>query len=237
MLQPVGFMKRCALLFLSCVLPAGPVVIFPVVFYLSKPSHNNTKSSLEASLTENRAHGRCRIWPSCRENMRKFSGGLVDGCGLSLLNCCCCWHKTEVDWEIPAGKLTHSPFVWNCTIASFLGQIVVHVNALGTLSVSKSLKDRLILPYLIWNPYEWIMLDLIRSTADGSQSYYILLDIEPPVPQSNHNLFKYEYVILTANCIITYWVQNHHQPILLPLIGLWIKKITHNIVLSWMGTM
>lgn len=50
-----------------CVPPAGPVIFSPVVF-ISKPSHNNTKSTLEASLSENWAHRRCRTWLYCREN-------------------------------------------------------------------------------------------------------------------------------------------------------------------------
>lgn len=124
-----------------CVSPAGPVILSPVVF-ISKPSHNNTKSTLEASLTENRAHRRCRTWLYCRENTKRYSGGLADGCGLSLLNCCC-WHKAEVDWEIPAGKLTDLPFVWSYSSAK------LSVTDSGELSVSKSLEDSRILPYWI----------------------------------------------------------------------------------------
>lgn len=95
----------------------------------------------------------------------------------------------------------------------------------------KSLEDSHILPYWIWNPYEPIALDLIESITAGSQSHYVLLDIEPPAPLWYHNLFKYEYIILTANCIITYWIQQHCQPILLPLIGMWIKN--HSFGIEW----
>lgn len=58
-----------------CVPLAGSVIFSPVVF-ISKPSHNNTKSTLEASLKESRAHGRNLavsqrkhgkiLWQACR---------------------------------------------------------------------------------------------------------------------------------------------------------------------------
>lgn len=97
-----------------CVPPAGPVTFPPVAFFLtSKPSHNNTKSTLEATLTESGAHRRSRTWLQCWKNTERYSGGLAVGCGLSLLNCFC-WHRTGADWEIPAGTLPDSPFVWRC---------------------------------------------------------------------------------------------------------------------------
>lgn len=122
-----------------CVPPAGSVLFSPVVF-ISKPSHNNTKSTLEASRTESRAHR--RTWLYCRENTERYSGGLAEGCGLSLLNCSC-WHKAEVDWEIPAGRLTDSPFVWRQSSAKLSGADS------GEPGVSKSLKDSHHLPYWI----------------------------------------------------------------------------------------
>lgn len=69
-----------------------------------------------------RKQRRYRTWLSCRENMERYSGLLADGCGLILLNYCFCWRKAELDWEIPAGKLTDSPFVWSCGVPGSLGQ-------------------------------------------------------------------------------------------------------------------
>lgn len=51
--------------------------------------------------------------------------------------------QSRVDWEIPAGKLTDSPFVWSYSSAKLSG---THS---GELSVLKSLEDSHILTYWI----------------------------------------------------------------------------------------
>lgn len=62
--------------------------------------------------------------------MERYSGGSADGCGLSLLNCCC-WHKAEADWEIPAGKLTLRLLSEIVAVPGSLGRSVARVNAPG----------------------------------------------------------------------------------------------------------
>lgn len=119
--------------------PAGPVIFSPVVF-LSKPSHNNTKSTLEASLTENpstremenlavlqRKHGEI-FWPACRWMWAKPSKLLLLLAQSRGRLGNTCWRAHFV-WRRSGAKLsgTHS----------------------GEQSASKSLGDSHILPYWI----------------------------------------------------------------------------------------
>lgn len=130
----------------------------------------------------------------CKRNMEIFSGLCTEGSGLSLPTAV----SVGTKWRQTGKYLLESSVVFLCgseAVPNSLRLNLARLKAFGKLNTSKSLENSHILSSWKCDPYEPITLD---PTAAGSQSYYVVLDIEPRAPRLYHDLFWYEYIILTA---------------------------------------
>lgn len=111
-------------------------------------------------------------------NMEIYFDWCTDGPGLSLLTAV----PAGTEWRQTGKYLLESSAVFLCeseVVPVSLRLNLARVKAFGRLNTSKSLENSRILSSWKYNPYEPITLD---SAAAGSQSYYIVLDIEPWAP-------------------------------------------------------